>query len=76
MIQWQLPLIDASTSSGMMEFSVASEDVGGFFPISVSFSSTHTFCPVNVVEVSNTKDGGVVGYSREVMLSTEDYSVI
>lgn len=50
-ILWQLPLLDSSSPSGMLEFNVASEDVAGFYPIHVSFTTQSLFCNVDVCVV-------------------------
>ncbi|KAI8848974.1 hypothetical protein BC829DRAFT_393036 [Chytridium lagenaria] len=49
-IEWQLPVIDQSNKSGVLEFSVESEDVAGFFPIQVQFSSAKTLSEIEVVD--------------------------
>ena len=46
-LEWQLPVIDTSNKSGSMEFSIAGHP-GDFFPVSVSFSSTKSYCDLKV----------------------------
>ncbi|KAJ3294296.1 Coatomer subunit delta [Borealophlyctis nickersoniae] len=74
-IQWQLPIIDQSNKSGVLEFTVPSEDVGGFFPIKASFSALQTFCDVAILDVVSIH-GDRVPFSKEAVLTTEDYSVV
>ena len=46
-LQWRLPVIDASNKTGSMEFTmVAVPD--DFFPIRVSFVSTKLYCHIEV----------------------------
>lgn len=52
---WSLPLIDASTKSGSMEFSANSCVPSDFFPLRVSFTSKTPYAKIKVR----------VGYARE-----------
>ena len=49
---WKIPLIDSSNSSGMIEFTVSSEDVDSLFPIQATFSSKSLFCELQVNIIS------------------------
>ena len=46
-LEWRLPVIDASSKSGSMEFSIAGM-AGDFFPIKVTFLSTKSYCNIEV----------------------------
>ena len=46
-LQWRLPVIDASNKSGSMEFSIPAIP-DDFFPIRVSFISTKLYCHIEV----------------------------
>lgn len=48
MLVWSLPLIDASTKSGSMEFSVQSATPADFFPLQISFSSKTPYANIKV----------------------------
>ncbi|KAI9331359.1 hypothetical protein BDR26DRAFT_1010996 [Obelidium mucronatum] len=76
-IEWQLPLIDSSNKNGVLEFTVSDENVDGFFPIRVSFSSVKPYCSVNVGDVISL-DGSQsrVPFSQEVALLTEEYVIV
>ncbi|KAJ3042483.1 Coatomer subunit delta [Rhizophlyctis rosea] len=74
-IEWQLPIIDQSNKSGVLEFSVPSEDVGAFFPIRATFSAPSTFCQIDVTDVNSIQGEGVA-FSKEVALQTEEYVVV
>jgi hypothetical protein len=47
-LDWQLPIIDASSKQGSLEFNIAGDDVNAFFPVGVSFISEKTFCDIDV----------------------------
>ena len=46
-LEWQLPVIDESNKSGVLEFSISGHP-DDFFPINVSFGSTKSFCDLKV----------------------------
>ncbi|KAJ3017719.1 Coatomer subunit delta [Thoreauomyces humboldtii] len=74
-IQWQLPIVDQSNKSGVLEFSAQGDDAGAFFPIRVSFTSSKTFCNIAVRDITAV-DGTPTVFSQETVLLTEDYSVV
>ncbi|KAI9197456.1 uncharacterized protein BJ171DRAFT_519581 [Polychytrium aggregatum] len=75
-LEWQLPLVDRSNASGVLEFSVQSEDVDGFYPIKVNFFSPRLICAVAVADIQTTDSGSPVQFSKETSLTVEDYSVV
>ena len=53
-LEWRLPVIDASNSNGSMEFNIAGME-SDFFPIRVEFISTKTYSHIEVrMQVSFT----------------------
>lgn len=46
-LEWSLPLIDASNKTGSLEFSVAGQP-NDFFPVNVSFVSKRNYCDIQV----------------------------
>ena len=54
-LQWRLPVIDASNKTGSMEFSIPAIP-DDFFPITVSFVSTKLYCHVEVSHVMHWVD--------------------
>lgn len=48
MLTWSLPIIDASTKSGAMEFSAPSSTPSDFFPLHVTFSSKTSYAKIKV----------------------------
>jgi hypothetical protein len=74
-INWQLPIIDQSSKSGVLEFSVNSEDVSGFFPIKVSFVSNQSLCNVETANVLSVS-GAPIPFSQETTLTPEEYVIV
>ena len=46
-LEWRLPVIDASNKSGSMEFTIAGH-TNDFFPVAVNFMSKKSFCDIEV----------------------------
>lgn len=46
-LEWRLPVIDASNKTGAMEFSISGHS-NDFFPINVTFVSKKSFCDIAV----------------------------
>ncbi|KNC96513.1 coatomer subunit delta [Spizellomyces punctatus DAOM BR117] len=74
-IQWQLPIIDQSNKSGLLEFSVNTDDTAAFFPIVASFTSGKTFCSIGIRDVTSV-NGAPISFSQDTVLLTEDYKVV
>lgn len=47
LLEWQLPVIDSSNKSGVLEFSIAGHP-GDFFPVTVTFISSKSYCDLKV----------------------------
>ena len=47
-LEWRLPVIDASNTTGSMEFNIAGME-SDFFPIRVEFVSTKTYSQIEVL---------------------------
>ena len=56
-LEWRLPVIDASNKNGSLEFSIAGM-AGDFFPIKVSFLSTKSYCNIEVGGREREREGG------------------
>ncbi|XP_014481997.1 PREDICTED: coatomer subunit delta [Dinoponera quadriceps] len=76
MLVWSLPLIDASTKSGSMEFSAPSSNPADFFPLHVSFSSKTPYAKIKVSEVLLVEDESPVKHSVETVFFTDNYEVV
>ncbi|XP_011703527.1 PREDICTED: coatomer subunit delta [Wasmannia auropunctata] len=73
---WSLPVIDASTKSGSMEFSAPSSTPADFFPLHVSFTSKMPYAKIKVSEVLLVEDESPVKYSVETVFFTDNYEVV
>lgn len=73
---WSLPVIDATTKSGSMEFSAPSSTPADFFPLHVSFSSKTSYAKIKVAEVLHVEDETPVKHSVETVFFTDNYEVV
>lgn len=73
---WSLPVVDATTKSGSMEFSAPSSTPADFFPLLVSFSSKTSYVNIKVTEVLLVEDESPVKYSVETVFFTDNYEVV
>lgn len=74
-LEWQLPLINSSNKSGLLECTVPGSDANGFFPVMTSFISEKLISGVDVLEVQNLESNSSAIFSKEVLLSTDEYTV-
>lgn len=74
-LEWSLPVIDKSSKTGSMEFSIqgCTDD---FFPINVSFHSTKTIYTDMKVNGVERVEGGQVKYSMETTLLVDKYEIV
>lgn len=72
---WELPLVDASNSSGSLEFTIQQKDSNAFFPISAHFSSQQLYCAMDISEVLNANSNSPVVFGFSKSMSDEDYIV-
>lgn len=68
---WTLPVINAASKQGAMEFSVPASIPGDFFPIQVSFHSKNSYARLKALDVVALDDEGQPG--ETVKFSTETY---
>lgn len=74
-IVWSMPIIDASNSTGTLEFTVPNGHSDHFFPVTVAFTSENLFVPITVQEVSKT-DGSSVVFSVETNFNSESFEIV
>lgn len=67
-------MVNADDRSGSLEFSVSGDDAGVFFPVKVSFAAQGSLAGVSVASV-DLVDGGPVTFSREAVVSIENYVI-
>ena len=73
-LTWQIDLIDASNSSGSLEFNVQQRDAEAFFPIAVQFASQKLYSSVEVVNVLSAGQVPVV-FGLSKCMSSEEYEI-
>ena len=73
-LNWMIPHLDSANGAGMLEFSVQSEDVNGFYPIQVQFSSKSLFCDISIRQVSGA-NGEPLEFASDQLLETDKYTV-
>ncbi|CEP09603.1 hypothetical protein [Parasitella parasitica] len=74
-LEWQLPVINSSNKSGSLECSIPGNDADSFFPVTVSFASEKLICGVDVLSVSNAENNADTAYSKNIIMTAEDYFV-
>lgn len=74
-LEWKLPVIDASSSNGSLEFSIKSKDTDDFFPVLVDFVSHQTFVGFNIAAVENIESGSAETYSSDIQFTVEKYEI-
>jgi len=73
-LTWRLPIIDASSKTGALEFAVPQADPKGFFPLTVTFSSSRTFCDISVESVTN--GDAPVKHTENTALTVEEFKIV
>ncbi|CAH1993595.1 unnamed protein product [Acanthoscelides obtectus] len=75
-LTWSLPLIDATSKNGSMEFNAPRANPNDFFPLTVSFTSKSSYANIKVSEVVLVDDESPVKYSVESVLHPEKYEIV
>ncbi|OLY79393.1 Coatomer subunit delta [Smittium mucronatum] len=73
-LEWQIPIINASSRSGSLYFQIRSDNPDVFFPVSVNFVSTTTYCQVKVLGATCNDDD--VDYSISTIAVPDQYAVV
>jgi len=60
MMCWHFDVLDASTNSGSLEFSIPGNNSDAFFPIQIGFRSETLLCPIQVTSVTNAASGAPI----------------
>ncbi|KAI8644358.1 hypothetical protein BD408DRAFT_413304 [Parasitella parasitica] len=74
-LEWQLPVISSSNKSGLLECNIPGDDANSFFPVAVSFTSGKLICGVDVLSVSDAENNTDTVYSKNIIMTAEDYIV-
>mmetsp|Transcript_102089 Transcript_102089/g.295379 ORF Transcript_102089/g.295379 Transcript_102089/m.295379 type:complete len:543 (-) Transcript_102089:81-1709(-) len=57
---WHFDVLDASTNSGSLEFSIPGNNPDVFFPIQVQFRSETLLCPIEITGITSSASGGPI----------------
>ncbi|KAF5402652.1 Coatomer subunit delta [Paragonimus heterotremus] len=77
-LDWRLPLIDASSPSGSIEFTLSTErgaTADQFFPLKLTLHAAKSICGIRVIEASDPQ-GRSVPFSTETRLYAEKYEIV
>ncbi|KAK2191611.1 hypothetical protein NP493_50g04000 [Ridgeia piscesae] len=74
-LEWTLPVIDASNKSGAMEFSIAGHP-DDFFPVTVSFISKKPYCDIQINDVQMIDGDTPVKFSSEIVFYVDKYEIV
>lgn len=73
---WDIELIDGQNKTSSLEFNVAQDDADAFFPISVSFGSTHLKAGLDVANILSSENDAPIQFGLAKMLVTDSYQVV
>ncbi|XP_038066027.1 coatomer subunit delta-like [Patiria miniata] len=74
-LEWSLPVIDATNKNGSLEFSVGGHP-DDFFPVSVAFISRKSYCDIQVTDVLTLDSEQPVKYSTDAAVLVEKYEIV
>jgi len=77
-LDWSIPIISAAsdTNTGSLEFSIAGDDVGVFFPVKIGFVAERSLFGIGAESVKLVESEEDVKFSQEVTLWSENYVVV
>lgn len=73
MMCWHFDQVDASNSTGSLEFSIPGNNPDAFFPVQIGFRSETLLCPVQVVSVTNSSNGTQIPHQLSASFGPESY---
>jgi len=77
-LEWNLPLVNRDNPRGSMELEIEQWDNSGdtswLFPVEINFSSTTTFCNIQVLSVTHP-NGSPIPFSEKKQLQVHQYTV-
>jgi hypothetical protein len=74
-LHWKLDFIDESNPTGSAEFSMGAVDASSLFPITISYTSNNTFCPIEIEQVVSP-DEEPIRYALSKSLQTDQYQLV
>jgi len=73
-LEWEINVIDADSSSGILEFEIDCTDKADLFPVTVSFGSNDTLYPIEIGNIT-TLDGEQAKYGQRKQLKVEQFEI-
>lgn len=73
MMCWHFDVLDASTNSGSLEFSIPGNNPDAFFPIQIGFRSDTLLCPIEVTGVTSASSGAPIPNQMTKSFGPETY---
>ena len=73
MMCWHFDQVDASNSTGSLEFSIPGNDPDAFFPVQIGFRSETLLCPVQITSVTNSSNGSPIANQVLQSFAPESY---
>jgi len=75
MMCWHFDQVDASNSSGSLEFRVAGNDPETFFPVHLGFRSETLLCPIQILSITNSTNGTQIPNQLTKSFTPDTYQV-
>ncbi|KAI3659637.1 hypothetical protein MP638_004372 [Amoeboaphelidium occidentale] len=75
-LEWKIPLMDASNSSGTLEFSIPGDNDSVLFPVLVSFTSSKPYIEIKVAAAISIESGQPVPFAQTGRLVTDEYKIV
>ncbi|XP_019851522.1 PREDICTED: coatomer subunit delta-like isoform X1 [Amphimedon queenslandica] len=75
LLDWCIPVIDSSTKSGSLEFSVPGHP-DDFFPIKINFGSSSLYCHIEVINIQLADSNKPVNFSSDVSFTPEKFEIV
>ncbi|KAJ2374466.1 coatomer subunit delta, partial [Coemansia sp. RSA 2607] len=75
-LDWQIPTIDSTNTTGSLDFSIRGDDAGAFFPVAVSFVCKKPYYDIEVISASTSRDQMPIDFSQQTLLIPDEYAVI
>jgi coatomer subunit delta len=74
MMCWHFDKVDASNSTGALEFTISGGNVDAFFPVQIGFRSEKLLCPIEVTGVISSDNGTQIPNQMSSSFSPDSYT--
>jgi hypothetical protein len=73
---WTIPIIDSTSESGTLEFSVPNGHSDHFFPVNISFTSENLICGIEVEDVTKHDGSESVEHTLNSGIVVDKYEIV